>query len=60
MFNVQYSEHMIVSSRVTSTSKLISKLDPGGSTGPDDISKEYAEFPEFATERLLILQSFCY
>ena len=40
--DVQFSENMIVSSRVTS--KLISELESGKSSGPDNISLEYLRY----------------
>ena len=40
--DVQYSENMIVSSRVTS--KLISELGSGKSSGPDNMSPESLKF----------------
>ena len=53
--DVQYSENMIVSSRVTS--KLISELDSGKSSGPDNISPESLKF---ASNRLSVLLSLCF
>ena len=53
--DVQYSENMIVSSRVTS--KLISELDYGKSSGPDNISPESLKF---ASNRLSVLLSLCF
>ena len=51
--DVQYSKNMIVSSRVTS--KLISELESGKSSGPDNISPESLKF---ASNRLSVLLSF--
>ena len=48
-------EHMIVSSRVTS--KLISELESGQSSGPDNISPESLKF---ASNRLSVLLSLCF
>ena len=53
--DVQYSENMIVSSRVSS--KLISELDSGKSSGPDNISPESLKF---ASNRLSVLLSLCF
>ena len=53
--DLQYSESMIVSSRVTS--KLISELDSGKSSGPDNISPESLKF---ASNRLSVLLSLCF
>ena len=53
--DVQYSENMIVSSRVTS--KLVSELDSGKSSGPDNISPESLKF---ASNRLSVLLSLCF
>ena len=53
--DVQYSENMIVSSRVTS--KLISELDSGKSSGTDNISPESLKF---ASNRLSVLLSLCF
>ena len=53
--DVQYSENMIVSSRVTS--KLISELESGKSSGPDNISPESLKF---ASNRLSVLLSLCF
>ena len=53
--DVQYSENMIVSSRITS--KLISELDSGKSSGPDNISPESLKF---ASNRLSVLLSLCF
>ena len=47
--DVQYSENMIVSSRVTS--KLISELESGKLSGPDNISPESLKF---ASNRLSV------
>ena len=53
--DVQHSENIIVSSRVTS--KLISELDSGKSSGPDNISLESLKF---ASNRLSFLLSLCF
>ena len=53
--DVQYSKNMIVSSRVTS--KLISELESGKSSGPDNISPESLKF---ASNRLSVLLSLCF
>ena len=53
--DVQYSENMIVSSRVTS--KLISELQSGKPSGPDHISPESLKF---ASNRLSVLLSLCF
>ena len=53
--DVQYSENMIVSSKVTS--KLISELDSGKSSGPDNISPESLKF---SSNRLSVLLSLCF
>ena len=53
--DVQYSENMIVSRRVTS--KLISELESGKSSGPDNISPESLKF---ASNRLSVLLSLCF
>ena len=53
--DVQYGENMIVSSRVTS--KLISELESGKSSGPDHISPESLNF---ASNRLSVLISLCF
>ena len=53
--DVQYSENMIVSSRVTL--KLIRELESGKSSGPDNISPE---FLKFASNRLSVLLSLCF
>ena len=53
--DVQYNENMIVSSRVTS--KLISELESGKSSGPDNISPESFKF---ASNRLSVLLSLCF
>ena len=53
--DVQYSENMIVNSRVTS--KLISELESGKSSGPDNISPESLKF---ASNRLSVLLSLCF
>ena len=53
--DVQYGENMIVSSRVTS--KLISEIDSGKSSGPDNISPESLKF---ASNRLSVLLSLCF
>ena len=53
--DVQYSENMVVSSRVTS--KLISELESGKSSGPDNISSESLKF---ASNRLSVLLSLCF
>ena len=53
--DVQYSENIIVSSRVTS--KLICEWESGKSSGPDNISPESWKF---ASNRLSVLLSLCF
>ena len=53
--NVQYSENMILSSRVTS--KLISELKSVKSSGPDHISPESLKF---VSNRLSVLLFLCF
>ena len=53
--DVQYSQNMTVSSRVTS--KLISELESGKSSSPDNI---FPESLKFASNRLSVLLSLCF
>ena len=53
--DVQYCENMIISSR--DPSKLISELESGKSSGPNDISLESLKF---ASNQLSVLLSWCF